>query len=84
MYESQSTLVVQRTDSITAHGEGRQQQHQLIVDAVGTGSANYYLVPEQGLVLHLTTAQELALLIKVSGRTSQFRESAKEDYSLIR
>ena len=77
----QNTVTVQRTDSVTAHGEGRQQQHQLIVDVNGAGTAIYYLVPELGRLMHLTTSQDLDFAIRASGRTSRFREAVKEEFS---
>ena len=79
----QSAVAIQRTDSITAHGEGRQQQHQLVVDASGTGSATYYLIPDIGRVLRLTTSQDLDFAIRASGRTNRFRESAKEEFNPV-
>ena len=83
-YDSQRAVAIQRTDSISAHGEGRQQQHRLIIDAVGTGGATYYLSSEQSRVLQLMTTQDIDFAIQTSGRTSHFRESAKEEYSLLR
>jgi hypothetical protein len=83
-FNGQSTLTVQRADSVTAHGEGRQQQHQLVVDVNGTGTATYYLIPELGRLMHLTTSQDLDFAIRASGRTSRFRESVKEEFSPLR
>ena len=82
-FNGQTTVTVQRADSVTAHGEGRQQQHQLIVDINGTGTAIYYLVPELGRLMHLTTSQDLEFAIRASGRTNQFREAVKEEFSLL-
>lgn len=82
-YDGRNTVLIQRTDSINAHGEGRQQQHQLIVDVAGTGSASYHLSPEQSSVVRLTTNQDLNLAVRASGRTSRFRETAKEEFSLL-
>ena len=77
----QSAVAIQRSDSISAHGEGRQQQHQLIVDVSGTGTATYYLIPELGKLSRLTTGQDLDFTIRASARVSRFRESAKEEFS---
>ena len=82
-YDGRSTVLVQRIDSISAHGEGRQQQHQLVIDVTGTGSATYHLSPERGSVVRLTTNQNLDFAIRGSGRTSRFRETAKEEFSLL-
>lgn len=83
-YNGESTVAIQRMDSVTAHGEGRQQQHRLVTDAVGTGSATYYLSPEQNLLVHLTTAQNIDFAIQASGRTNRLREIAKQEYNLVR
>jgi len=83
-YSGLSTVAIQRIDSISAHGEGRQLQHRVVVDATGTGSATYYLIPEQSAVFHLTTSQDLDFVVQASGRSNLFRESAKQEYSLVR
>jgi len=82
-YDGKNTILIQRTDSISAHGEGRQQQHQLIVDVAGTGSATYHLSLEKSSVISLTTSQDLDFAVRASGRTSRFRETAKEEFSLL-
>lgn len=83
-YDGRNALAIQRSDTVIAHGEGRQQQHRLIVDANGAGNAMYYVSPEESLVIHLTTDQNLEFVIQASGRTSRFRETAKQEYSLVR
>lgn len=80
-FDGRNTVTIQRADSVTGHGEGQQQQHQLIVDVNGTGNAIYYLVPELGRLMHLTTSQDLDFAIRASGRTSRFREAVKEEFS---
>lgn len=83
-FNGQAAIAIQRADSITADGTGRQQQHQLVVAANGSGTASYFLGLEGGLPLHLTTTQELDFTIRASGRTSRLRETAKEDFSPVR
>jgi len=83
-HNGQSVVAIQRSDSITAHGEGQQQQHRLTIDATGDGSATYYLAVEQSSVLHLTTDQNVELVIRSASQTARFRENAKQDYSLLR
>ena len=78
-----TVLAVQRTDSISAHGEGRQQQHQLSIDVTGTGSAIYHLSAEGSALLHLATSQDLDFLIRASGHVSRFHETAKEEFSPV-
>lgn len=83
-YQGEPVLVVQRTDSILAHGEGAQQQHRVILDAGGTGSAVYYLSPKDGRVVRLSTGQNLDLAITTSGRIHRFKQSSKQDFSFVR
>jgi hypothetical protein len=82
IYEGRSVLIVQRTDSIRAQGEGAQQQHPLRLDARGTGGAIYYLDTRDGRVVRLTAGQELILTITTSGKAHQFRQSSKQDFRL--
>jgi hypothetical protein len=83
-YQGYPVVVIQRTDTILAHGDGAQQQHRVVLDASGSGSAVYYLSPKDGQIVHLTTGQELNLTITASGKTNRFKESSKQDFSLGR
>lgn len=83
-FDGQAAVAIQRVDSITADGTGRQQQHQLVVAANGSGTATYFLGLGGGVPLHLTTTQDLDFTIRASGRTSRLRETAKEDFSPVR
>ena len=83
-YEGRPILAVQRADTISAHGEGSQQQHQLVLDATGTGTALYYLSPDDGHIVHLSTEQDLNLAITVSGQVHRFRQHSKQEFSLVR
>jgi hypothetical protein len=82
LYEGRPVLIVQRTDSIQAQGEGAQQQHPMRLDARGTGSAIYYLDTRDGRVVRLTAGQELLLTITASGKPHQFKQSSKQDFRL--
>jgi hypothetical protein len=83
-YQGNPVLLVQRTDSIEARGEGAQQQHSVKLDAKGTGSATYYVSPKDGRIARLTTGQDLELAITLSGKIHHFKQSSKQDYSLAR
>jgi len=82
-FNGRTGVAIQRVDSITAEGAGRQLQHQLFVEAHGSGTANYVLSPEIGRLLHLTTTQNLDFAIRASGRTNRFREVAKEEFNPV-
>jgi hypothetical protein len=83
-YQSLPVVLVQRRDSIRAHGEGAQQQHRVILDASGTGNATYFLNPQNGFILRLNTEQSLDLAITTSGKIHRFRESSTQSFSSIR
>jgi len=83
-YQGLPVVVVQRRDSIHAHGEGAQQQHRVILDASGTGSATYYLNPQNGFILRLNTEQNLDLAIATSGKINRFKESSTQNFSSVR
>jgi hypothetical protein len=83
-YQGLPVVVVQRQDSVHAHGEGAQQQHRVILDASGTGSATYYLNPQNGFILRLNTEQNLDLTITTSGKINHFRESSMQNFSSVR
>lgn len=83
-YQGLPVIVVQRRDSVHAHGEGAQQQHQVTLDASGTGNATYYLNPQNGFILRLNTEQNLDLAITTSGKIHRLRESSMQSFSSVR
>jgi hypothetical protein len=83
-YQGEPVLLVQRTDSIHAHGDGAQQQHRVTLDASGTGTATYYVRPTSGRVVRIDTAQDLDLGITASGKMHRFKQSSKEEFNLGR
>lgn len=83
VYEGRPVLLIQRSDTIQAHGEGAQQQHPLRLDAAGTGSAVYYLDTKDGRLVRLTTGQELVLTITTSSKSHQFSQSSRQDFRLL-
>jgi hypothetical protein len=84
LYEGVPVLVVQRADTIHAEGEGAQQQHRMVVTADGAGSATFYLDTRAGHVIHLTVDQNFDLMVSASGRANHFRQTAKQDFTLVR
>lgn len=83
-YQGLLVVVVQRRDSIHARGEGAQQQHRVTLDASGTGTATYYLNPQNGFVLRLNTEQNLDLAITTSGKIHRFRQISTQNFSSLR
>lgn len=83
VYEGRPVLLIQRSDTIQAHGEGAQQQHPLRLDATGTGNAVYYLDTRNGRVVRLTAGQELILTITTSSGAQRFKQSSRQDFRLL-
>jgi hypothetical protein len=83
VYEGRPVVLIQRSDTIQAHGEGAQQQHPLKLDATGTGTAVYYLDTKDGRVVRLTTGQELVLTVTTSSKPYHFKQSSTQDFRLL-
>ncbi len=82
-YEGRPALLVQRSDTIQAYGEGAQQQHSMKLDASGTGNEVYYLDTRDGRIARVTAGQELTLTITTSSRPHQFKQSTKQDFRMV-
>jgi hypothetical protein len=83
-YQSYPVMVVQRIDTIQAHGEGAQQQHPLSLDARGTGNVVYYVSLKDGRIVRLNAGQDLDLAITVSDKTHRFKQRLKQEFSSVR
>jgi hypothetical protein len=84
LYSGSPVVVVQRRDTIQAHGEGAQRQHRMVLDATGSGSALYYLNPSTGQIVAVTIEQSLHLVITASGKLNNFTQTAKQEFALVR
>jgi hypothetical protein len=76
-------VVVERVDTVSAHGEGAEQQHQVSFDATGTGGGKYFVDTTRGRVVRLTTEQRVVFSVIASGRTSSFTQVVQQDYRLV-
>ena len=82
-YSGRPVLVIQRTDTTHAKGEGGLQQHRVSIDASGTGTALYYIDIGSGQIMRLTVDQLFDLGVTASGRRSQFKQISKQDFQII-
>ena len=82
-YEGRPVLVILRTDTIHAKGEGGLQQHRISIDATGTGTGLYYLDTGTGHVVRLTVNQILEFGITASARRSLFRQNSKQEFQIV-
>lgn len=82
-YDGRPVLLVLRTDTTRAKGEGGLQQHRVSIDAIGTGTALYYLDTTSGRIIRLTLDQLLDLGVTASARRSQFKQNSKQDFQIV-
>lgn len=82
-YEGRPVLVILRTDTTRAKGEGGLQQHRVSIDAAGTGTALYYLDAATGRVARLIIDQILGLGVTASTTRSQFRQNSKQEFQIV-
>jgi hypothetical protein len=83
-YNGHPVLLILRTDTIRARGEGGLQQHRISIEATGTGTAIYYLETAIGQIVRLTVGQLLDLAITTSAKRFYFRQSSKQDFQIAR
>ena len=82
-YADEPVISIQRTDSISAVGTGRQHQHQLNIEISGTGNATYYVSTGRNRLVHLATSEDLSFVVKSASRTDRLLESVKEEFTLL-
>jgi hypothetical protein len=82
-YDSRPVLVVLRSDTTRARGEGGLQQHRVSIDAAGTGTALYYLDPVSGRVVRLSVDQLLDIGVTASGKRSRFKQNSKQEFQAV-
>lgn len=75
-------LQVRRTDTITANGEGAQEQHRITLAATGSGSTELYLDLVSGRFLGSDQIQETTVAVSTSGRTERFLQHVRERATL--
>jgi hypothetical protein len=82
-YGGQPAVMVQRIDTTRAEGEGGLQQHRLLIDAHGTGTAVYYLDVASSRIVHLSIDQTLILGVTGSSRRYQLKQDSKQEFAAV-
>lgn len=82
--EGQPVVVIARSDSVEAAGEGAQGQHRVLLEGKGTGQASYYLDIASGDVIKLSTTQTLLINITTSGRAHPISQTTTQEFLLAR
>jgi hypothetical protein len=81
---AEPVVVIERRDTIEAHGEGAQQQHSIVLDASGIGTALYHLSIPDGRVTLISSDHRLNLTMTSSENTAHFRQTLKQETALVR
>jgi hypothetical protein len=84
LYGEQRALQIQVVDSITAEGQGMQQQHQITLKASGDGQAVYFIDATTGRVIHLEVGHTLHMLITAGGREAPFVQIVQQVFDIAR
>lgn len=72
LFNDEPALLIRKTETISAKGEGNEGQHRVQMTATGSGTANLYFNILAGSFLGMTGTQTTDLTITASGRTSKF------------
>lgn len=77
-YQGQLVLLIERTDSTRATGEGSEEQHRIIITSQGSGSAQLYIDRTTGLLAGTEGEQKADVSVTASGRTQRFTQTVSE------
>lgn len=80
LYSGQPLILVHRTDSLLARGEGAYNQHRMMVQGFGVGGALYYLDVTSGEISWLTTSQTSQIRVTTSGRLHSFTQITNQEF----
>jgi len=79
----QHAIQIEAVDSLTAEGQGMQQQHQITLRASGGGRATYLIDPATGKVIHLELNHTLHMLITAEGHDSAFVQKVRQIFDIV-
>lgn len=77
-YNGNAALQIEKTATFSAHGEGNQAQHRILLSASGTEIGTLYVDPNAGQLLGSATIQNAKIDITTSGRVSHFTQQTTE------
>ena len=82
VYRGQRAIQIELVDSLTAEGQGMQQQHQITLKTSGAGRATYFIEPTTGRVIHLETTHTLYIRISAGGHESPFLQTVRQEFDI--
>jgi hypothetical protein len=72
------TILISRTDRLQANGSGSEGQHRVEVSSSGSGSAQLWITPESGRLIHSSGKFSGVVTILASGRRQVFNQTLVE------
>lgn len=75
-------LRIQRTDSLSAAGEGADGQHRILISATGSGQADLHFDFSTGRLVSVYGVQNTLLNVTTSGRVTPFLQHVTESISI--
>ena len=80
----QQVVLIERSDSTQAIGQGIQGQHQVSIESRGEGGASLFLDIRTGSLITSDYQHSSTVIIRTSGSDHTFRQQTGEKVSLIR
>lgn len=71
-FNTTRALLLQRLDSTYISGDGAEDNHQIHLEAKGTGTANIYISPIVAITLGVELSEKTEIAITNSGKTRRF------------
>lgn len=82
-FHGEPAIEIEGTDSTIAEGQGLQQQHQISLNANGTGKATYLVDRLTGHVIQLRRVQALTISIKAEGGEIRFVQTVEQQFDAV-
>lgn len=83
VYAKTPVVLVLRTDTTHVEGQGALQQHQISIEADGSGAALYYIDPLAGRIIHIALDQKLNFGVATVARKYRFSQKSKQDFRMV-
>jgi hypothetical protein len=79
----QRVVLIDRSDSVQTSGQGSQGEHQISIEAQGTGETKLFLNASTARVAASDSKQVTNVLTRTSGRLLRFTQQSRESVRLI-
>jgi len=83
IYSQTQVVVLERREATSFNGTGSEQQHQVEVTGVGTGTSRIYLDSTTGDAIAVESTQKIDTAVKSSGRLQRFVQDISQKIKLV-